>query len=271
MTATDLKAEMQAIMAAKRQARQSHLSPQELLAYHAGELRGEALEATREHLASCRECSSAVLDMVSFPEVEPSDANRRLGEHDVARRWERLRERLREETPAPQAVREPIGRKRFRWRALSGSLELFRAAAAVLLVIAVGLAVALLSERRTAREGASPRLNLVIAELVPSEAFEERSEEGRIVLVPEDADGAVLTLALLDPRTYPKYELSFEEPSAGGTTWETSELQRNPEGFFTLELPRGFLPAGHYAVRLRGIEGDRRDLLATYRVELRYE
>ncbi len=81
------------------------------------------------------------------------------------------------------------------------------------------------------------------------------------------AEAVLLVLTLRDRRSYPAYEVKIRD-SGGEVVWSSTALQRAPEGFFTLELPRRFLPAGRYRIAVRGIDGDRPEPVATYGLEI---
>lgn len=184
-----------------------------------------------------------------------------MTEEDVTRQWQRFQERLRtSEAPTPRHAPVPPGGRL--WSLLS-SLRFAQAAAAALLVVSLGLSWTLGMQRP---QDARPRLNLPIVELVPESESGERTAAER-VRIPAGADGIVLSLALLERRSYPVYEIEIQDP-AGGRVWSSTALLRTSEGIFTLELPRGFLPAGELRIALWGIAGDRRDPLAVYKLAI---
>ena len=257
MSDMNLQLATQAVMASKRDASGWHPSPDELLGYHHDRLTPAEIERLREHLAVCPSCTRAVLDMDSFPDVEPAAPEFRVTPEEIARGWSRFRLRL----PSPD-TRQPW------WRLFFTSVRFAQATAATLLLTVVGLAV--LSRSPFSQERLSPRLNVALAELVPVTDASERTDAGPLVRLPETAAGVVLTLVLVDARTFTAYEVDISgEPSA--PLWTSRDLQRAPEGHFTLEIPRGFLPAGPYQIRLHGLEDDRRVLLATYRLSLKLD
>ncbi len=261
---------MEAIAAAASAAG-AHPSPEQLLGYHDGELEAAERERVVWHLAACAECTQAVLDMARFPEVEALDPRQRLSATDVAERWRRLRDRLRREPPAEHKA--PVVELKPRSRSWVSSLGFARAAAAVLLVVTVALSATVLSMRRRAQDDAGPRLNLPIFELAASAVGERAEETSQTLRVPAGADGALLVLTLVDPRTHPGYRVEIRDASAppADPIWDSSDLQRSAEGIFTIEIRRGFLPAGRYQIEVRGLDGDRSELLAAYLLALEYE
>lgn len=273
MTEINLKAPAQALVAATRARSDLHPPPAELLSYHAGELSDDEQERILHHLASCSECARAVLDMANFPNVEPSDPKRRLQAAEVSRRWERFRGRLREEASPPEPTVAPTRRPRAWFASLFFSLRFAQSAAAALLVVTVGLSLTLFSQRRPVPESSRPRLNVHVAELIPEAEDGQRTEDGLAVRVPATADSVLLSLALLDPRSFPAYEVEIRERTEpeSEVMWRSTGLARSREGVFTLEIPRGFLPAGRYRIAIRGLDAEVRELLATYDLILEYE
>lgn len=246
---------------AARRGGQEHPDPDRLLAYQEGALPAADREAVQEHLAHCPPCARVVLDFRTFPEVELIDPELALEEDEVEASWERLREGL---PPAAPPATVPAARR----RPLFATPQMGWALAAVLLVAAVGLAFWVVELRS---ELARPRLNLYLADLVPPAASIERTEGGeQLLAVPPEADHLLLLLNLADPRSYPEYEA--EILGAGGDRiWHRRGLARSPDGHFTLELPRGFLPEGSYRLRLYGLAGGQREPVVDYDFGIVYE
>ena len=243
----------------------SHPEPGELLSYHAGELGDSERERVLNHLAACPECTRVVLDMASFPELEPRDPQLARSDEDADALWQQMRQRLRDEdAPAPVLHPRPQAPSRG-WR--PGFSQML---AAALVLLTLGLSWALLSERRAVRDAAAPRLNLLVAELAPVADAGSRGE-AEDVRLPPGSDGVFLSLALVEPRDFASYELEAVSENDGRTVWRSSDLQKNPQGIFAIDLPHGFLPAGAYRLELRGLDRDRREPLATYRLTLEYE
>lgn len=263
----DLRTAARALAASERG--DFHPSAEELLSYQAGELERERADRVLRHLAVCAECARTVLDVETFPEIEPVDESRALSTADVAGRWTRFEERLRRESPPATAPLDFL-RRVASWLGIPWhSLSFARATAAVLLLATAGLSWTLLSERRPAGEALGPRLNPVLTELAPADASGRRGEAELLRLPPESA-GVVLSLALVDPRSYPAYEIEIVAED-GATAWRSSDLHRGREGNFTVWIERDYLPAGSYRIEVRGLDGDRREPLATYRLTLAYE
>lgn len=244
-----------------------HPSPEDLHGYQAGDLEREHADRVLRHLAACPECTRTVLDMETFPEVELVDKSRGLTAADVAERWARFEERLQQEAPpaseTPDLVARIVSWLSIPWHSLSFA----RAAVAVLLVVTVGLSWTLLSRRQPVE---NPLINLALVELAPLAVSGQRGE-APVVRLAAEAQGVVLTLALLDSRTFPAYAIEVIAEATGDSVWQSRELRRSFEGIFTVQLPRRLLSAGTYRIGLRGIDGDREEPLASYRLELMLE
>ncbi len=268
MTESDLKASAQAVMAAALSRSDGHPSPDELVSYHAGGLAAAERERVLKHLAVCPECAGAVLDMTSFPDVEPQDPEDRFDAADVSRNWQRFRERLGSDA-ATQPAEPPVKHRGLWLPRIFSSPRLAWTLAAVFLFTSLGLAFLLVSGPPTGEAGSSPRVNVTLAELVPEDEAVIRATGGQAVRVPAHARAVLLTLALVDPRSFPAYDVEIK--AGEELLWSSVEIRRSPEGLFTLEIPRGFLPSGRYRIKVRGRDGDERVLLATYGVHLEYD
>lgn len=252
-----------------------HPSASQLLSYQAGELALADEERVRNHLAACSECARAVLDMETFPNVEAIDPSREFTAESVARNWVNLSHRLRKESHRPAAKPAPDNWVVSKVASLAKSLRFARAAAAIFLLATIGLAWATASLRRELRANQEPRLNLSIIELIALQESGERSQKlsGQTLEIGPASDGALVVLPLVELYNFRRYELVIKRPSdsKGRAIWRSSSLRRSPQGIFSFELPRGFLPAGRYAIEVLGWTGSERRVLATYLVKLQYQ
>jgi hypothetical protein len=262
---TDLRATARVLAAAKRG--DFHPSPEDLESYQAGSLGRQQAHRVLRHLAVCPECARTVLDLDSFPEIEPADPRRAVTAAAVGERWTRFERRLRQE-PAPARQPSQLGARLVAWLTFPWrSPSLARAAVALLLVVTAGLSWTLLSQRQRSAASGAPRLNLALAELGPLADSGPRGDVSAVRLS-AGADGVVLVLALLDPRVFPTYAVEIVAEASGATVFASRALQKNSEGTFTVELARDFLAAGTYRIDVRGIDGSRQQPLASYRLEL---
>jgi len=262
MSQKQLQDSVLAIMAARRRADGDHASPDDLVSYHAGELAKDDETRVRRHLAICPDCAWAVLDMASFPDVPAR--NPATAEIDVSRHWQRFQERLQPQKDAPVAA--PT-KNPWRWWDV-GSLRFAQAMAVLFALATVGL---LLVRPTGERRSPEPHVNVVLAELVPASETAIRDASGDVVRVPASAEGILLTLALADPRPFPSYEIDLRDAERPERLVWTSGVERAPEGFFTVELPRGFVTSGRWRLEVKGRDGGEWVVLATYVVVLEVE
>ncbi len=83
----------------QRRSLTSHPTPQELAAYHAGELPPEAESRLLDHLAICRDCSDLLLDLAGFADLKPPQGVPELTDEQVEQDWQALRARMGKEEP----------------------------------------------------------------------------------------------------------------------------------------------------------------------------
>jgi hypothetical protein len=264
---------VRAFVRQRRKGLKSHPVPEDLLAYHEGQLSAEESEEVREHVAVCARCADLVQDLAHFPEPEPTDPSSEASEEAIlARRWESLQKRLGQEGGLGLAPRTERGKPRRQWgffrlRPISGTL------AAGLVAVSVGLAFwALVLQQRLA-ELSRPAVRVAVSSLVPREIAAARDEEQlEPTAVPAWADRILLILNLFEPRSYSAYQVEiFDALQDGRVIWSNRDLRRAPDGNFAFEVPRSFLPAGAYRIELSGLDRSRRDRLAVYNLLLDFD
>lgn len=259
-------------LAGRRRELKTPPSPDELIAYHEGRLTPAEREQVEAGLAAFPEAARALLDMASFPEIEPLDPQDRLTDEEAARGWAELRERLREDGllgPAepgqvPRKVAEgdrgQRGSREVPRRPARGRWKLVQALAAAVLVVGVGLPAFL-----ALRPGPEPKPNVPLVSLLPLTVSGQRGggDAGETVAVDDARDGVMLQLNLAEPETFPAYRLEIVS-AARGSVWTTEALRRQGDGTFTTFVPQGFLAAGRYRLELSGVAAGSERHLATY-------
>lgn len=256
-----LRAGIRALAAEDRQGPGSHPSPDELLAYYEGDHEGDHAEDVsadereriQDHLARCSECARTVLDLSSFPNVEPAREEDRLSDFDLAAEWRRFQERA-GTAPARPAKASPFA-----------SARLAYALAAALLLAVIGLSIWVV---RLREEAAGPRVNVLLADLLPREAAVERSADEETIRFPEWADRLLLILNLAEAPSHSAYRVEIATPE-GREVWSRRGLRPSADGNFTLEVPRSLLPGERYVVRLYGLQGNEWGVVAEYGVRIR--
>lgn len=257
-------------LAARRQQGESHPSPDELVAYRAGDLTAEEDDRIQEHLTHCRDCARLLLDLAEFEqmplppaEVGPVDARAEAS-------WQRLQARLGEEdrpkAKEPEMDAEdvpPVRELRSRpavvpvWR--RPAIPWLLAAGLGLCAIGLGLRVG--SLRSQVGELSAPRLNVSFEDLYAAGTTRGIEPEEVTVL----QGGGVLFVT--PPSESPEYEIEVA-PAAGGALVIEPLRDAARDGVLTLEIPRSYLREGRYTVRLYGIENGQRQPLGEYPFEI---
>ena len=231
-----------------------HPTPEELVAYRSGELTPQDEERIQDHLALCRDCSQLLLDLKDFEEDKPED-EAGLSDAQVEAAWRRLRPRLEE-------------RKVLTSRRWFASPRVAYGLAAALFVCVVGLSFWVSTLRERLRDLSSPEVNFAMVELEPigetSRGAGTAAETGKI---PAGGLSFGLVLHPLDPGEYSDYEIDILPGKGGDVLWSQHGVQRADDGM-RVRIPRDFLPAGAYRIRLYGLEGDRRDPLGEFAFEI---
>ncbi len=223
-----------------------HPGAEVLAAYREGELSAEQGEGVRRHLSGCRECSELARDLDLF---EDSTLAGEGNELEVAAFLRSLQPQL-ASVPARTSV----------WRPLAVAASL------ILAVAATWWLARDVTERRVLAELSRPRANVSVLDLV-----EDRSERtgspARTVEMAMDA-GAVLVLTPDRPGDFPRYEARILD-SGGALVSAVEDLEKDSHAeTFTLWIPPGGLAAGEYRLELRGLSGERAEMIAGYRIRV---
>ncbi len=235
----------------QRRSLTSHPTPQELAAYHAGELPPEAESRLLDHLAVCRDCSDLLLGLSGFADLKPPEGVPELTDKQVEEDWQELRSRMREEAPLPLPPRTaevvPI-------RSVARPERIYPVwlpVAASLLAV-IGLSFGLY---QSAQAGtlSKPR---VVREI--SNADVERGETAPRISA---RNGGVIVLQPGPERDYPDYEAEI--------LLGREVLERFPvgpiDGSVSILIPP--LEPGSYDIRLYGIEGGKKELSSNFLFE----
>jgi hypothetical protein len=245
-----------------------HVTPEDLLAYHEGQLADSESELIRDHLTVCEQCATLVLDLASFPNVEALEPESQLSDTALAQRWDSFQGRLRQEgdlSPAP-ALKPSVPAVSWRRHPLPLAL------AAGLFAASLGLTFWAVTLQRRLDGFSRPAAHVYISSLIPHEMSATRAQAvAEPTAVPAWADRILLILNLFEPRSYPAYQVEVFDTSRGGKkVWSSRDLRKAPDGSFAFEVPRSFLPAGSYHIELSGLEGARQYRLAVYELLLEF-
>lgn len=251
---TDPAAEIKAVVAEIATARGagSHLTEDEIAAYHAGTLPPDQEARAQDHLLACPTCTDLLLGL-----EELSGEGDPVAPGEVAAAWQQMRALLPLPAKEPAAVLPaPLPFPTARRTAVPAW---FGALAASLLVAVVGLSLYTASLRRTVNELSSPQANAPIVDLFPEPL---RGGKDEMATLATDARVFLLVLNPTDSRPFPRYELEIAR-TGGAIVWH-GDLTRNDVGSFTLSLPRSVVSPGEYRLHLWGDGAAGREVLGEY-------
>ena len=234
----DLREAIRALATEARAEAGDHPSPDVLLRYARGALNEQESDRLQDHLAVCPECTRHLLDLRTFPAVEPIEPERQLSELERERQKRHLDARI----------------QRMRARTLGWVAAGGWAAAAAAVAILVLLP----------QDGARHLVNVQSVPLNPVGTSTERSTEKPRRIARGDGD-LLLTLNLGETTQGTDYSLSIAD-ERGETRTLSEELRRHSNGTFTVLIPRDLLDDGRYKLEIRTIESSESSasLIATY-------
>ncbi len=239
---TDTQA-LAAVLAAHARARAGdHPELDQLAGYLAGDLTLEAEASVQDHLVACRACTAQLLDLEALAPAGPRVVE---GVADLA-----LEAGWREQKTRVADVETARRRRR--------SLRWVSAVAASFFVATAGLSVHVGQLRQTVARLEAPEINAPVAYL---DSAATRDSSGAVPVELAAGDRSVL-LILTPPfgPEWPDYEVEVLTRT-GSEVWSGRGFALSDAGTFRLRMPRTWLPAGGYEVRLHGVDGDRREQL----------
>lgn len=251
----------------QRRSLTSHPTPEELAAYHAGELPPEAEARILDHLAICRECSDLLLDLSGFADLKPPAGVPELTDAQVEQDWQALRAKMRageggeeeERRPAEVVPIRPAGPATRQER----TFPVWLPAAASLLAV-LGFSFGLYQSTRVGvlqqelEELRQPWSATSVPLVETTERSGEEQSSGRMA----SEDGAVLSL-YHDEEAYPAYEA---EIVGQGKFKAVPPLEEDLP--VTLVIPRRSLRSGIHTIRLYGVKGDQRVEVGKYKIQV---
>lgn len=243
----------------------AHPSLDQLADHRAGRLSAADRDRVQEHLALCHSCTELLLDLASFPRLEPPQGAEPMSELAVERAWRDMSPGLLAaagietpgiETPGIEpheddaaATPTVVG---FPDLKDPGSNRPARAllVAAMLLVTAGSLWIGALYKRLA--DQSAPQYAAVIDI--------DTARASRTYPVSPNAGQLLLIVKNFDLETYSRGRLQI---SRGGTVVRSAELEPAPDdrSLLYLVLPRDLLPAGPYRIKIFGLETGGEQLL----------
>jgi hypothetical protein len=220
---------------------------EEMLAYSRGELSQEDEERVRALLVSYPELLRALNADFDDDDAQPGDPDY-FSEEAVTRQWNEFQQRV-----GRRGGESDAGRVLPFWRAT--------AAIAAALAVAFG---ALLWRAQSKLD--DPRLGMWQEKSLEPEGYRGRGDA--LPAFSSEADMFLLTLMLLDERSFPSYRIDIVADGSNRPVW-SSEATRPEDDNFTIIVPRAFLPPGTYRASIRGVDGTRDERLATYAFRVR--
>ncbi|MCP4660367.1 MAG: hypothetical protein GY856_33620 [bacterium] len=243
-------------------------SPDELADYTAGELSEAEAERIRDHLTWDGESRRVVQDLASFPDLDPPSEEYRISDQQLQEDWRTLAAQVGLEESGDRPRKEPSpeeAAKLLPFRVPPSRLRVSQALAACFLLACLGLSFWVFQLRR---ELTAPRTRVHTVQLIP--VTEPVRDEPAVpaAAVSPSADGVVWVLELAEPTPYREHSIDVVDDQ-GELIRSLHPVESNSERFFVVTVPPDYLPAGHYLLRLFGSDGDRRSLVAEYRLQYR--
>lgn len=223
----DLTASIRELSATLERDLRDHPAPEELQDFLAGDLPADQRERIEEHLALCRDCARAAVELAEVPEIQPEKRGELVTEAEIEAQWKRF-----------QTAVAPPPARRFRG---------IEALAAVLLLALLGMtAWAFLRESQSQTDmflvdlphaGSTTTRGLVKTVSLPSWA-------GRVQLV--------IDLPYQTPE-YPEYHVEIR--MKGGRRVSSDRVYQQEDGTLTVQVSRRRLPEGAYEIRVADPQG----------------
>jgi hypothetical protein len=227
-----------------------HLEPEEIAAYHDGQLSPEDERRVQDHLVACRECSELLLDLEGLADPD-FGVGETLPDGAGEQVWESIRKETRKEIQPSNMV--PFRRETRR----SETPRWLRSLAAMLLLSTMALSGWVMSLRSQVRHLSGPQPSTVV-DLYPTSSV--RGENGGPAVPPMPADAERVTVVLRAPGlpTFDHYGIEILHAN-GSVAWKKDGL-KPAYNSFSLSLPRDWIV--DVRIRLVGIDpkGERRTI-----------
>ncbi|HYU32789.1 MAG TPA: zf-HC2 domain-containing protein [Thermoanaerobaculia bacterium] len=253
----ELKAVLEGLLSEARRDLEPHPSPDELVAYDAGEL--PAAEETRiqNHLALCPHCLELLLDLGRLSD-SGSDGEASIPAGEKAAAWQALQPRLAVEGAPPGRARPAFS--------LASPRPAYALAACLFLAV-VGLSLRVVHLERGMADLSHPQVNAPVVDLFPASPLRGDQQEPAVVKLAPASRFFVLILSPKGSADYAGYRVEILD-AGGKAVWSQEGLEKNPQGSFTLILAQSFLGPGEYRLRLYGLAGGTGRVIEEFRVQI---
>ena len=241
-----------------------HPSLNTLAAYGEGTLSAEETESLQDHLALCPGCTETLLEFTAFLQ-NAEEGSASISDKEVRAEWHRftakVRDRNRDPSIPPQVAKPRIGRNRFAY-----------ILAAALFISAIGLSVwvALLTEKLNKQT--RPRFSNMLLDLTPGNI--EMVRRGELVEqrihFSQGSQDVLLLLNRADPWPEGECRVTLSDDS-GKTVWRREFHNTPSDSMFSLLIPKHYLHAGQYQIRVEELQDTTINMLAEYVMSIEYE
>ncbi|MFL6199854.1 MAG: anti-sigma factor family protein [Thermoanaerobaculia bacterium] len=253
----------------QRRSLTSHPTPQELAAYHAGELPSEAEARILDHLAVCRECSDLLLDLSGFADLKPPAGVPDLTDEQVEEDWQALRARMRKEAPLPSPPRtaevvpiRPAGPSAKPERTYPVWLPV---AASLLAVLGFSFGLyqgAQVGALKRELEEQRQAWSAPVISLVHSVQRSGEDDTAATMQSMSSREGAILSFYDEDIDLYPAYEARIDE----GTPVKATVSVEDRAVFVVIE--REQLKPGLHRIEFYGVNGEKRSEARKFEIQV---
>lgn len=262
----ELKAVLADFLTETRRDLDPHPTPDQLVAYSAGELAAAEQARVEDHLVLCPQCLEMLLDLGRMSEPDFGGEPRTTSAEKAAS-WQALQARLAADGVTGETPRPRVRSRRLRSASFLGSPRTAYALAASLFVVAVGLSLRVGYLQRSLADLSSPQLNAPVVDLFPASTVRGGEGGGEVVELAPGSRSFALILSPKGAPDYSRYRAQIVDPEAR-VVWSGEGLEKDRHGSFTLILGRRFLDPGEYRLRLYGLEGDTGQLIEEFRLRI---
>lgn len=252
-----LSSELRNLTERERQALKDHPTPEQLVAYRAGELPEEEQERLRDHLAVCRDCAALLLDLADFGNLKPPAGVPELTDAQVDQAWQSMRSRIaQEDTPEAAAVPGPAKVVPLRpvppalpARVETPARSVWPRAAVWFLIAGLGILSAVLANKLQDRT--KPTDKVAVAHLSPEGDGVRGGGEARPKPpLSQDEDLLLIFLRPFDAEPYTSYRAQILDQEGKNRYEGPVKSERGQDPMF--KVPSGFLAPGDYCAQLSG-------------------